>query len=86
MDNITDKQERFAQLVADRVDHNTAYKKAFAAKDVKQFIIDAKVSDLIANPLITARVAEIHVERVGTANERMKALPGATRKWFGEPV
>jgi len=59
MSNLTDKQEKFAQLVVKLGNQSEAYRQAYDVTDPKADWIPSKASHLIAEDNIKARIQEI---------------------------
>lgn len=61
-DNLTDKQQKFAQFVADGETYADAYRKAYNASKMAVNTIYVKSSILMSDGKVTERVAEIKKE------------------------
>lgn len=62
MKPLTSQQERFAQLVAEGKNQSDAYRGAYRAEKMGAKSINEEGSRLMANPDISARVAELRAE------------------------
>ena len=81
---LTDKQERFAQAIADGMNQSDAYRSAYGGGAMKPAVINVKASQLMANGKVRVRVeslrAAIAEKHLWTREDSVRALRAVADK------
>jgi len=80
---LTDKQEKFAQCIADGMTQADAYRSAYPQSNMKENALYVQASRLLDNPKVRLRVQElrkaIENKQLWTREKSVRALLGAYR-------
>jgi len=78
---LTDKQEKFAQCIADGMTQADAYRSAYPQSNMKENALYVQASRLLDNPKVRLRVQElrkaIENKQLWTREKSVRALLGA---------
>lgn len=76
MDDLTPKQEKFAQHVASGIEYAEAYRMSYNCERMKNDAIYVEASKLANNPKITLRVEEIRRQDEERVRDHLKLCTG----------
>ncbi len=82
MPNLTPKQEAFVMAYAETGNASEAYRRSYNAENMKAATINRSATELMANPTITARVAELQSEHKERHNITVDSLTTNAGKVF----
>jgi len=86
-DKLTDKQEKFAQYVAEGQTYSDAYKNAYNASKMAINTIYVRSSELMSDSKITVRVAELKKDAVKRSEITLDNVLIEMKNWlFFDPI
>lgn len=71
---LTNKQEKFAELIASGEGQSEAYRKAYDAQAMNDNVISVEASKLMANPKITLRIKELREPVINKTHKTLENL------------